>query len=268
MNNECSVLVLSCDANLDVVELNLRVMEKQWPDCPWTIFVGLEELSVDYCGSLDVRSLKSHGSPWSHRVKYYLDAIASDYVVIVLDDFIFEETVNTYEIQKALVYMKNKHCIANIAFCHFIGDKVVSNNEGYYECRVKNRPSLLNWQFGLWRKDALQSLLTDNESPWESELFGSLRAQYCSSYDFYCLNDDANMPVMYNRGWLIVRGVWNTNEVKRIEAKCNVVIHLGDRPQENIREIISPFHDKVKLHVKMFLYRCVLVMTRCKTGAR
>jgi hypothetical protein len=256
MNTQCVVLLLSCDKNIDLISQNLKFLEKYWADCPYLIFIGLEKANFYYEGTLTVSVLNSDERLWSARVKDYLYKLQTELVVVTLDDFFIEEQVNTAMIQSVITTIDEEpNNIANVAFTHFVGEKIPEKSFNCFQYRVKHSKSLLNWQFGIWRKKALLELLVDKESPWESELFGSLRAEYCSDYDFYCLADDLYMPAKYDRGWLVVRGVWNLSEIERIQKKCELKIETGIRPIDYIHEIKSTMMEKVVIHTRLLQYR-------------
>ena len=61
--------------------------------------------------------------------------------------------------------------------------------------------------------------MRDTENAWQAELYGSIRARKNKDRKFLYLKDDDMMPYKYNRGWLVVKGSWNANEIKRLKLE-------------------------------------------------
>ena len=213
MNKDCAVLILSCDKNEGLLNIFFDFYKKNWPDCPYETYLGIEKKNITYEGII---SLKSNRKPWASRVLDYLNSISAGYVLIILDDFILEEKAETEEIVKYHEYMKANDRIVTIS----LADIYDKNN---YDCeykglvrRTKKANYLLNMQVGIWNKEILKELMRENESPWQTELYGSIRARKLEDYFFLCLRSDADSPYKYGRGLLMVRGAWTGKEIKRL----------------------------------------------------
>jgi hypothetical protein len=61
--------------------------------------------------------------------------------------------------------------------------------------------------------------MREDEAPWQTELYGSIRARKLKDKEFLCLPTDENSPYKYGRGWLMVRGAWNGNEIIRLNLQ-------------------------------------------------
>ena len=213
MDNSCAILVLGCDKNISVLNIFFDFFKKFWPECKYPIYLGLEKSTVRYDG---VSTLNSNEKQWAKRIKSYLMSLKEERVLIILDDFIPEAPVDFHKIETYIAYMKENQNIATISLAE-IYDK--ANFPSAYPglMRRKSRGDyLLNMQVGLWNKSILCALLRDKETPWETELFGSIRARKYAKYQFLCIPSDQNSPYRYGRGWLLVRGCWNGNEIKRL----------------------------------------------------
>lgn len=223
-NQDCSILVLSCDKNISLLNILFDFFQKFWKDCPFPIFLGIETAAVNYNNVIVLNSDKLN---WGERVLGYLEAIESDYVMLILDDFLPEKKVDTQRILDYLIYIKQNKNIATISFAD-IFDKC---NVPYGEtglCKRKNNANyLLNLQVGIWDKKILSGLMKKEENPWQTELFGSIRARRLDDKVFLCLESDDAAPYKYGRGWLMVRGVWNGNEIRRLGLQ-EYSVHLFD----------------------------------------
>lgn len=218
MGNEkinCPILVLSCDQNISVVNIFFKFFEENWYSCPHKIYLGMEKHKVNFN---NVTTLYSCGK-WGYRLLKYLEAINTDYIFLVLEDFILENKVNTECIQKYIEIMKENIDIVNIALAEIYDKRNIGTSEPHLMRRPKNADYLMNLQAGIWRVDFLKKIIREKENPWQTELYGSVRAREYKNKIFLCLDSDKNSPYKYGRGWLVVRGKWNGNEIKRLKLE-------------------------------------------------
>ena len=82
-----------------------------------------------------------------------------------------------------------------------------------------NANYIVNLQVGFWNSEILTLLLKNGENAWQAELFGSIRARKYRNYKFLRLESNEEAPYKYNNGWLIVKGAWNGNEIKRLKLQ-------------------------------------------------
>lgn len=216
MSEQCSILVLSCDKNIGLLNIFLDFFNEHWKQCPFQLYLGMESKKVYYP---NVKVLTSCAPKWSGRIHEYLKTINTEYVLLILDDFILEKDVNEAEINRMLSLIRNDPHIANIAMADIFDKNNYVSEFEHLVYRTSKADFLLNLQVGLWKKSILLELLREDESPWQTELYGSIRARKFSKYKFICLDSDNNMPYVYNRGWLVVRGSWNGNEIKRLNLE-------------------------------------------------
>lgn len=224
---QCSILVLSCDKNKNVLNIFFDMFFKNWKDCEWPVYVGVEKEQVEFNG---VQTLYSENKYWSGRVKEYLKQINTKHVLIVLDDFLIEKKVDETRVEDIFRIISQSDCIANIALADIYDTRNGSTTYPNLVERRKNANYLLNMQMGFWKKDILEDLLSEKESPWETEIFGSIRARKYDNYQFLCLDSDDNMPIKYNRGWFVVRGAWNADEIMRLDLWEYAPIIFDGRP--------------------------------------
>lgn len=235
-NHNCAVLVLSCDKNISLLNILFDFLNKEWGDCPFQMYVGLEKLDVRFDG---VKTLTSNSAGWGGRLLGYIEDIKTDYVMLILDDFLPEKIVETNIIMQYLNLMKQNKNIATISFAD-----IYDNNNTFDESvglcrRPKNANYLLNLQVGIWDVEVLKHLVKERESPWQTELFGSIRARQVRDKSFLCLRSDEESPYRYNRGWLMVRGIWNGNEIKRLglEKYAEYIFDGKDMQYSNLMHI-------------------------------
>lgn len=256
---ETAVLVLSCDKYALVAKQCVSILHKKWQDCPTDIYVVTETSCVDGANNINVRN-----SCWSNRLIECLKQIKQRFLLIILDDFWIEEPVNTSLVEEYIRQIRSNPKIANIGFSAMPGQNF---KKIIVDCSLRSRKpwSLLNYQIGLWRKENLLLILKAGENPWQSEIFGSIRARLFPWMEFYCLKNDSTSPFVYNKGWLIVRGKWNMKEAKRIEQKIGIKIDYGDMPQEDsIEHIKMKFSMRLKIHIDVLLQKFIVLFRRKK----
>ena len=230
--NRCSLLIMSCDKNQKLLSLFLEFFSKNWGNCSFSVYVSLETLSVHRAS---VVSLNSATSTWGQRLLDAIDEIPSEFIILVLDDFLIEQPVDDVAVKNYLRILEENPEIACITLAN-IPDK---KNKPSRFCNLLKRDGkgayLLNTQISIWRKDLLKQLIDPKDSPWQAELYGSIRARKFNQFQFYCLISDSVMPVKYNRGWLVVRGTWNADEIDRLKLQPFLeriydgkdIVHLG-----------------------------------------
>lgn len=223
--DECAVLIVSCDKNLSLLKIFFDFFHKNWSDCPFPVFLGLEQEMPIY---ENVNVICSDIKEFSGRVRDYIQKIGYKYVLVILDDFILEKKVCNKDIMDYYNLLSSDEKIANITLAWITAANSVTNHPHVLR-RDWNAEYLMNFQVGFWNATVLYSLLKDRENAWQAELFGSIRARNYKEYSFLNLDADKNMPYLYNRGWLIVKGAWNGNEIKRLHLEKYVDLFLDGK---------------------------------------
>lgn len=214
MSIDCTMLVLSCDANLDVLKIFLDQFESNKNDFDFPTFVCLEKESIEYDG---FEVLLSSEKSWSKRIQQYIKQVDTKYIMIILDDFIVEKKIQVEDIHMYLNMMKENKNIARITLSDLKDNNAIQSSFVNLKKQNSKANYLLNLQVSIWDKDIFNSLLNDKETPWQVELYGSIRARKYAHLDFLYIYDNHIMPIVYNKGWLVVRGRWNQCEIDRLK---------------------------------------------------
>lgn len=157
MNNDCTVLVTSCDAYRDVEGPFLRLFRKYWPDCPFELVVNGESSSAD---GFDRQVLSGRGKTWSQMLVEALSAIETPYILMLMNDYYLESAVDTQLILKRLAEAKEKDAL-NYRLCP---DPPQA---------VKNTAYAVSCKAGIWNREFLLGLARKTRSAWEFERYGS-----------------------------------------------------------------------------------------------
>jgi hypothetical protein len=143
-----------------------------WPNCEYNIYLNTEKKKYWFSrGNINVKSVNydSTDSSWTTRLKYVLNEIDSDYVILLLEDFFLQDFVKQAEIDKCLTWMNKDANIGCFYFKKISGfDEESSDYPGYIRME-ENLKYKYNCQAGLWRKSCLVDSLIEGQSPWEFE---------------------------------------------------------------------------------------------------
>jgi glycosyltransferase involved in cell wall biosynthesis len=182
LNKSCALLVVSSDGYDDLWAQFFSLLRKYWPDCPFPVYLGSQTATADFPGVTML--LAGSGRCWSSSLRAFLHQLDAGNVLLMLEDFFLSETVSTANVLKQLAALRS------------LGGAVVRLNpdppptikiEGFPQLREQHRlaPFRVSLQASIWNRQALLALLRDDESPWEFEQQGTLRAQ-AQPRGFYC----------------------------------------------------------------------------------
>lgn len=251
-----SVLINSCDQYEKIWPTFFDMFSRFWPDCHYPIFLNTESKNYQ-SNDLQLKMLHSRdkNEPWSARLIGALNQIDTPYVIMILDDFIFEEPVNRALLEMCIERMVNDKTIGAVQFV--VGNGTHGRNKHYpeWEEQHRNDEYRINCQIALWNKSYLLKLLRSFESPWEFERYGSVRSRRYSQ-KVYAWAKEENYVFTYNWGKPIIGGKWNLDEVERLENKLGIRFELSGREgmrnyYENLKHIPKPKHDIYWLLKKM-----------------
>ena len=181
MNNDCTVLVTSCDAYRDVEAPFLQLFRKYWPDCPFELVLVTEtspnngsavsdngeavssplvrkELRGPH--SFDRTIFTGKGKTWSQMLVAALDQIETPYVIMLMNDYFLESSVDTENILRRLDEAKEKGAL-NYRLCPD-PPRAVKNTAYSVSCKA-----------GIWNRQFLRALAAKTKSAWEFERYGS-----------------------------------------------------------------------------------------------
>lgn len=211
MNNDCTLLISSCDAYADIWPAFFTLLTKHW-QIPYPIVLNTETKAFSYPG-LDIRTYGLHGGagpyPWADRLLDTLAKIDTEYVFLVLEDFFVTAPVNQPALDACLQALRENPDIAVFSFYPAPGPNTPSEEYPGYELRGQTAPYRFNCQAAIWRKHRLESFLQRGESAWGWEVEGNLRS-YTLADRFYSVirKEDSPFPYdpfehgVYNGKWL------------------------------------------------------------------
>lgn len=231
VNNEVTVLVNSCDEYEDAWLPFFTLFNKYWPDCPYRVILNTESKKINEAECLQL--YPNMNVSYGERLIKHLGYIESEYVLLLMDDFFLRRQVDAEKIHLCVEALKQNRDIAVFSFDSIPDEKNIDDKEyNGFVLRPKYCRYKFNLQGGLWRKQKLISLLRQGESPWETEIKGTIRA-FEDASRYYALDDIANTPIDYGKRpgltWGIVRGKWAEEDIVDFFREEDILIDFSIR---------------------------------------
>ena len=216
MNNNVTILVNSCDLYEDTWYTFFKLLQIQWPKCPYKKVLHTETKEYT-CPFFEVKTVKTGKDlSWTARLKKALEQIDTEYVLFFLEDFFLLSEVRVEAFNKALDIIDNNPDIGLIHFTPTEKNMPTPNDDldnCFYELPIRKRTLRTRVAVSLFRKDYLLKLLYKDENPWQYERESHIRSMFAGykiirqDYSLYpptfhyCLDHDIGIGVT-SRKWL------------------------------------------------------------------
>ena len=200
-----TIVVDSFDGYSDLWPSFFSVFERNWSDCPYQ--VKLVSNNKTYNG-IDTICTGTE-TCWSKRTYKAINQIQSEYVLLLLEDYLLGEIVNNAQFSEAIVYMQENNAkylrLTNIPNSRF------SNGEKFFPLYADEEYAI-NLQAAIWRTDfLLESLKKYPGNAWEFEI-GFLRETVGSTHEplkkCFGMSKD---PLHIHNG--VLKGKWFPKEI-------------------------------------------------------
>jgi len=156
-----------------------------------------------------------------------LEQIPYPYVIVLMEDYLLTQYVDTVKIDKLITYMVNEKAGCLRLYPCPGPDLPCLDNPEVGEIS-KGADYRLSLQAAVWDKQTLLELLREGESAWELELNGTKRTNDLN-VPFLCVAGDS--PISYLGG--VVKGKWARVAVKLCEKE-------GIKVDLNARSVQTP----------------------------
>lgn len=229
-NNDCSILINSCDKYSDVWEPFFSCFKEYYSDCPYKIYLNTETKNYSYKGfNIDIIN-SDVNVKWGKRFQNSINKIDTEFIFVVLEDFFLEKAIVQEDINKCIRVLKdNKN--ASVVYLVSDTDGLMKDNTGFAiipegtEYRLNSCPAI-------WRKSDLLKYVKKNDDPWAWEYFGTIRTEGKNKV-FYCTPKDYPIySYSYKTGGAIHKGKWVTSVMNPVNDKYNLSIDLAKRGVE------------------------------------
>lgn len=198
-----SILVNTCDKFEDCWNPFFILFKKYWPEYKGLIYLNTEFKDYSFEG-LNVVPIKGcvgkeypgKFATWSQCLFWALDAIDTDIVLYMQEDYFLKKSVVDSEVNKLVQLMVDK---PDIACIHLTDQGVVADGTSKYpglnKVKLKQKYRV-SCQAALWRKEELLRIIRTYESAWEFEEFGSKRSTILKS-NYYVVDGNVVKKDVY-----------------------------------------------------------------------
>ncbi|CAD6491158.1 MAG: hypothetical protein FFODKBPE_00095 [Candidatus Argoarchaeum ethanivorans] len=205
--NNVAILVTSCDKYQDIWEPFFTLFFRYWQDCPYPVYLGTNRLKYDH-GRVKTIAVGDE-TDWSSDFRSMLEQIPQPYVIVLIEDYLLTQHIDTTMIEELITYMGDKGAGCLRLYPCPGPDLPCSDNPLVGEIS-KGADYRLSLQAAIWDKQVLLELLREGESAWELEINGSKRT---SDLDAPFLSVIGDSPIPYFCTG-VVKGKWVKEAVK------------------------------------------------------
>lgn len=219
MISKFALLVLSCDKYSDLWEPFFHLFWKNWPNCPYPVYVGSN--TIVYKKDQRVKTILSgKDTDWSTSFKKILAQIPEKYIFVWMEDAFITSKIATTKFEETFNFMKMSRAVHIYHRTNLRPAKWI--NKGKYGVYEKGMPYRVS-AVGFWQKDYLISLLLNGENSWGFEVFGSYRASFDEG--FYCLDKQ-----LFEFIHLVEKGRWLPSGIEYFKQN-KVTMDISARPK-------------------------------------
>ncbi|MBN1679715.1 MAG: hypothetical protein JW966_05450 [Anaerolineae bacterium] len=225
--SQLAVFVMSCDAYADLWSPFFSLFFKYWPACPYPVYLLANHL--DYSDERVTTIKVGDDINWAHTFSRGLQAVPEPYVLLLLEDYLFEAPVDSARIEALFDYMREK----NAAYLRLRPspppDMACPDNDDVGEIS-KGAAYRLTTQAGLWDRQILLSLVKEGETPWQFEIEGSRRTDELDR-PFLSIRKGISWPIKYYWYTAVFRGAWCRDAVRMCKRE-GIDVDLSSRQLE------------------------------------
>ena len=240
-NLNICILYMSCDNFSDLWKPYFKLLRRFWPDCPYKIYLlsNHKDEKIKYFNKL----LIGDDVSWSDNLIKALSRINEKYVLLLLDDFLIIDQIDSIKIQNIISWIlsSNSTCV-RITDNRPKPDKYYNELVGIVSKGSIYRTSL---RFPIWDRKMLLSLLRPGENAWDFEISGSLRSDI---YDGFYATWEGYISTVN----CVIKGKWNRNAVKKIKS-LGVDIDLSKRSMMTKAEMMYEYFKIFRLYILYML---------------
>jgi glycosyltransferase involved in cell wall biosynthesis len=223
--HSCAVLVVSSDGYQDLWRPFFNLFRQYWPDCPFPIYLGTQTANGDFEGVLTMHA--GANQTWSSSLRCFLAQMDCQNVLLLLEDFFLAGKVSTSQVLDQLAELRKREgTVLRLQPDPAPTIKLFDWPAVGEQHRLA--PFRVSLQASIWDRKTLSALLRDDESAWDFESKGTLRAQALPR-GFYCT---FRQTFPYRHA--VEKGRWFWGAARRYR-RLNIGCDFRQRP------VMSPF---------------------------
>lgn len=220
MNKDIAIVVVSFDKYSDIWDTFARCINTYWKDRPFPTYLITNEKDADYDGITIIKT--GPEISWSRRVNKALNSISEKYVLLLLEDYLIDETVNNELVCKTIDYIvANRIDYFRIAPLPLLKGKA---DEAHAIPITEKTLYGVNLQAAIWDKSYLNKMVSEGDfNAWQFEARQKVGSENyiagkCVASDIYIIH--------YLNG--IIQGKWYIKTIEQLKEK-GINIELGNR---------------------------------------
>ncbi len=168
MNNNVSLLISTCNKFSDLWDLHIEFLKKNWVGELWKVYMVTDCPTDKQYENVEI-IVADGGLDFPARIKYALDFIDTDYVLLTLDDYFLIE--KTYA--EKLDYLAERAKKEQIDYLllydrRYLNPKKYEDIESLRSIDLNERYSV-NLYPAIWNKSFLKNSVKEDLSPWQYE---------------------------------------------------------------------------------------------------
>jgi len=239
MNNDVSIVVISCDKYMDLWMPFFNCFFKYWPDCPYPIYLATNELEYP---DPRIKPIKiGLDQDYSSNILRILEQVESQWLILWIEDLIIKSKIDTVKILE-LINLAQKN---NVGYLKLSVDTPLVFPHNKKEIiapipkKVKYRSAI---GLALYRKDVLLKLLIPGANAWE--LDKSKKSNFLED-SFYGLTTNlrCNPPIPVINA--VIKGKWSYEAI-RFFKKEGLNVNISNRSRISL---------KSHLYIKLYNFR-------------
>jgi hypothetical protein len=227
-------VILSCDKYSDIWNPVVTNIKSNLPKCRYPLYLVTNEREFIYPGVINVKT--GPDADWSTSLKIALSEIPERELLILLDDMPLHESPTLERIDEAFSLLS----LHNLGTLHPRPVPPIrrwnKDHQTWFE--YSHKDSYTCNVFAIWKKEVLEQILVEGESPWEFEMLGSERLNTIA-------RSGALKTNLLNYANLVIKGMWDP-KVAKLEFDLRLGLDLSKR------KIISKFSIKRILADSLF----------------
>lgn len=243
------IFLSSADSYSDVWDLFFTLFKKYWPEYDGTIYLNTQEKEIKVDGLNIVCTKLGYLGSFGKEMRKCLDLIKSDYVMLMLIDFIFMDKVNDKKVKEYFEYFKN-HNFDTLNFQYYPSENQTHlDNSDLIQVNPPAPHLFFNYQIAFWKKTVLYEMVLPHENPWTSEWFGAKRAEKMNIKQV--LVKDNCSPINYHPSGCLAKAKWHPVAVSFLKTQ-NINVDFSKR---GYTETLSKPTIKKKWQIKKMLIK-------------
>lgn len=234
-----AILVNSCDNYYDAWDPFFDILAQTWDSELPALYLNTETRQYSHDKlNIIVLNCPYKRCEWGKRLISSLERIESDYVLMMLEDFFYEQPIKVDIIDKCVRAMKRDTDILSfqlVPASEVYRNEVKINNHDHEGFALREKKGTYTFIAGptLWRRKDLIKLTRAKDTPWEWEWYGSFRTQLYGK-KIYCWKSFDNPIFDYDvsHGGAIHGGKWVGYKVRELRKKYQLTFDMSLRDVE------------------------------------